>query len=89
MTCPFHPCHPAHSRGHDFRREQQARHRRRVLQRQARDLGRIEDALFQHVAVLAPRLDGVQEDDAGDHAIFDGVTGRVQRVIHTLRGGLG
>ena len=40
-------------RDHDFRREQQARNRRRVLQRQTRDLGRIEDALFQHVAVLA------------------------------------
>ena len=29
------------------------RHQGRVLQRQARDLGRIEDALFQRIAVLA------------------------------------
>src|SRR4051812_21457945 len=40
-------------RDHDFRREQQARNRRRVLQREARDLGRIQDAGVDHVAVLA------------------------------------
>src|SRR6187431_3302728 len=66
-------------RDHDFRREQQAGDRGRVLQRQARDLGRVEDALFQHVAVLAgarvvaigalARLDGVQDD----RGVFAGV----------------
>jgi len=40
-------------RDHDFRREQQACRRGCVLQRQARDLGRVEDALFECVAVLA------------------------------------
>src|SRR4051812_43033873 len=59
-------------RDHDFRREQQAGDRGCVLQRETRDLGRVEDALFQHVAVLAgarvvavgalARLDGVQDD---------------------------
>src|SRR5688572_11270345 len=66
-------------RDHDFRREQQAGNRGCVLQRQARDLGRVEDALFQHVAVLAgtrvvavgalARLDGVQDN----RGIFAGV----------------
>src|SRR5215470_8144537 len=40
---------------HDLRREQQARHRSGVLQRKTRDLGRIENALFEHVAELARR----------------------------------
>ena len=40
-------------RDHDFRREQQTGDRRRVLQREARDLGRIQDAGVDHVAVLA------------------------------------
>ena len=40
-------------RDHHFRGEQQTGHRSSVLQRQARDLGRVQDALFEHVAVLA------------------------------------
>src|SRR5688572_5646588 len=66
-------------RDHDFRREQQTRNRGRVLQRQARDLRRVEDALFQHVTVLAgarvvavgalARLDGVQDN----RGVFAGV----------------
>src|ERR1700744_667029 len=38
---------------HDFRREQQARDRGGVLQSQTRHLGRIQNAHFDHVAVLA------------------------------------
>src|SRR4029079_12372756 len=34
-----------------FRREEQARHRRRVLQRRARHLGRVDDAGLEHVDV--------------------------------------
>src|SRR6185436_4817773 len=79
-------------RDHDFRREQQTRNRRRVLQRETRDLGRIEDALFQHVAVLArarvvtvgtlARLDGVQ-----DHGrVFAGVLDDLaQRLLDRAR----
>ena len=40
-------------RDHDFRREQQAGDRGCVLQREARDIGRIQDAGVNHVAVLA------------------------------------
>src|SRR5450755_2500619 len=40
---------------HDFRREQQTRNRSGVLQSQTRDLGRIQDAQFDHIAVLARR----------------------------------
>src|SRR5207244_11722803 len=36
-------------RNHDLGREQQSRHRGGVLQRQARHLGRIEDALFEQI----------------------------------------
>src|SRR5690349_16446710 len=74
-------------RDHDFRREQQARDRRRVLQRKTRDLGRIEDALFQHVAVLAragvvavralARLDGVQDDSGIFTSVLDDLTQRL------------
>src|SRR5579864_3779918 len=38
---------------HDFRREQQPRHRSGVLQRKTRHLGRIQDAFFEHVPELA------------------------------------
>src|SRR4051812_5894015 len=74
-------------RDHDFRREQQARDRRRVLQREARDLRRVEDALFQHVAVLAgagvvavralARLDGVQDDRGVFARVLDDLTQRL------------
>src|SRR3954466_5109775 len=74
-------------RDHDFRREQQTRDRRRVLQRETRDLGRIEDALFQHVAVLAgarvgaigalARLDGVQDNRGIFTGILDDLTQRL------------
>src|SRR6188768_4521600 len=74
-------------RDHDFRREQQARDRRRVLQRETRDLGRVEDALFQHVAVLAragvvavgalARLDGVQDNRGIFTGVFDDLTQRL------------
>ena len=37
---------------HDFRREQQTRHRGGVLQSQTRHLGRIQDAQIDHIAVL-------------------------------------
>src|SRR5580698_153069 len=45
---------------HDFRREQQARDRGGVLQSQTRHLGRIQDAQFDHIAVLT-RLGVVAE----------------------------
>src|SRR5688500_4619918 len=74
-------------RDHDFRREQQARNRRRVLQRETRDLGRVEDALFQHVAVLAgarvvaigalARLDGVQDNRGIFASVLDDLTERL------------
>src|SRR4051812_5470707 len=74
-------------RDHDFRREQQARNRRCVLQREARDLRRVEDALFQHVAVLAgarvvavgalARLDGVQDDRGVFARVLDDLTQRL------------
>src|SRR3569832_2177688 len=74
-------------RDHDFRREQQARDRRRVLQRETRDLRRVEDALFQHVAVLAragvvavralARLDGVQDDRGVFARVLDDLTQRL------------
>src|SRR5688500_4862737 len=38
---------------HHFSRQQQPRDRSCVLQRQARDLGRVEDAELEHVAVIA------------------------------------
>src|SRR5882762_7730225 len=40
---------------HHFRREQEARNRGGVLQSQTRDLGRIQDAHFEHIAVLIRR----------------------------------
>src|SRR5207244_2050853 len=40
-------------RNHDLGREQQSRHRGGVLQRQARHLGRIEDALLEQIPVPA------------------------------------
>src|SRR5712664_110285 len=40
---------------HDFRREQQTRNRGGVQQSQTRDLGRIQDAHFEHIAVLIRR----------------------------------
>src|SRR5688500_15186207 len=74
-------------RDHDFRREQQTRDRRRVLQRETRDLGRVEDALFQHVAVLAgarvvaigalARLDGVQDNRGIFASVLDDLTERL------------
>src|SRR3982751_4256125 len=65
-------------RDHDFRREQQARNRRGVLQRETRDLRRVEDALFQHVAVLArARLDGVQDDRGIFTGVLDDLTQRL------------
>src|SRR5689334_3472179 len=74
-------------RDHDFRREQQAGDRRRVLQREARDLRRVEDALFQHVAVFAgarvvavgtlARLDGVQDDRGIFAGVLDDLTQRL------------
>src|SRR6202166_597831 len=45
---------------HDFRREQQSRYRSGVLQSQTRHLGRIQNAQFDHIAVLA-RLSVVAE----------------------------
>src|SRR5579864_1197657 len=45
---------------HDFRREQQTRYRGGVLQSQTRYLGRIQDAQFDHIAVLT-RLGVVTE----------------------------
>src|SRR5882724_6501428 len=45
---------------HDFRREQQSRHRGGVLQSQTRHLGRIQDAQFDHIPVLT-RLGVVTE----------------------------
>src|SRR3954470_18681416 len=74
-------------RDHDFRREQQAGNRGRVLQRETRDLRRVEDALFQHVAVLAgagvvaigalARLDGVQDDRGIFAGVLDDLTQRL------------
>src|ERR1700738_3709321 len=40
---------------HDFRREQEARDRGSVLQSQTGDLGRIQDAHFDQIAVFAGR----------------------------------
>ena len=74
-------------RDHDFRREQQARNRRRVLQRETRDLRRIEGPLFEHVAVLAgagavivnalTRLDGIQDNRGIFAGVLDDLTQRL------------
>ncbi len=42
-------------RDHDLCREQQTRNRGGVLQSQARDLGRIQDAHLEHIAVFIRR----------------------------------
>ena len=62
---------------HRLGRQQETRDGRRVLQRQARDLGRVDDAELHHVAVLAVR--GVEAVVA--LAVDDGVEhdGRVAR----------
>src|SRR5690349_19297601 len=74
-------------RDHDFRREQQTRHRSRILQRPARDLGGVEYAFFQHVAVFARArivairtlagLDGVEDDGRVFTGVLDDLAQRL------------
>src|SRR6202789_2059285 len=66
-------------RDHDFRREQQARNRSGVLQSQKRQLGRIQDAHLDHIAVLArgrvvaERALALADPVQNDRGVFAGV----------------
>ena len=72
---------------HDFSGQQQPGHRGRVLQREARDLGRIQNALIDQVAKLARSgvvaeralafFDAVENDSSVLTGVLDNLTQRL------------